>query len=216
MNVDRAAPDIGGIVTAIVFVFVVLVAWWLLLARAIIRRPLLALPVAVFVGLVVLVGMHDAQALVIYALVLLGVWRLAHRSSFERLLGRRLRSVWVRWWRYERRWRSTMAMSGLTKRYRLRDHTPLLRRVISTRCCDRVLVRLLRGQCTEDYERAAPELAHAFGARSCRVREARPARLWLEFTTADPLTETVQALPVPEQVDLQAVPVGLQEDGQPW
>src|SRR3954466_164075 len=120
MKVDQAAPDVGGIVATVVLVIVVLLAWWLVLAWAIIRRPLLALPVAVFVGLVVLVGMHDAQALVIYALVLLGVWRLAHRSSFERLLGRRLRSVWVRWWRYERRWRSTMAMSGLTKRYRLR------------------------------------------------------------------------------------------------
>ena len=77
-------------------------------------------------------------------------------------------------------------------------------------------VRLLQGQCTEDFERAAPELAHSFGATSCRVREQRPARLWLEFTTSDPLAEAVPALPIPEQVDLQAVAIGRREDGQLW
>jgi S-DNA-T family DNA segregation ATPase FtsK/SpoIIIE len=40
--------------------------------------------------------------------------------------------------------------------------------------------------------------------------------VWLEFTTNDPLTETVPALPVSETVDLEAVAVGLQEDGEPW
>jgi S-DNA-T family DNA segregation ATPase FtsK/SpoIIIE len=79
-----------------------------------------------------------------------------------------------------------------------------------------VLVRLLLGQCTEDYERAAPELAHSFGAGSCRVREDRPGRVWLEFATADPLRETVPALPVAENVDLEAVAIGRREDGEPW
>jgi len=91
------APPIGGLVRAIVIVLVVLFAGWLLLAWAVIKRPILALPVAAFTGLVVLVGMHDAQALAIYALVVLGVWRLAHKASFERLVGRRVRTGWVRW-----------------------------------------------------------------------------------------------------------------------
>jgi hypothetical protein len=29
------------------------------------------------------------------------------------VVGWRVRSGWVRWWVYERRWRSTMLMSGL-------------------------------------------------------------------------------------------------------
>jgi len=217
VKVDQAAPDIGGIVNTIVIVVVVLVAGWLLLAWAIIKRPLLALPVAAFAGLVVLVGMHDAQALTIYALVGLLVWRRAHRASFQRLVGRRLRSGWRRWWVYERRWRSTMTLSGLGKRMRLRrDAVPRIEKVTSTRWGDRVLVRLLLGQCTEDFERAAPELAHSFGASSCRVREDRPARLWLEFSTRDPLREPVPALPVCEDVDLEAVAIGRREDGEPW
>jgi S-DNA-T family DNA segregation ATPase FtsK/SpoIIIE len=217
VKVDQAAPDIGGIVNTIIIVVVVLVAGWLLLAWAIIKRPLLALPVAAFTGLVVLVGMHDAQALAIYALVGLWIWRRAHRDSFDRLVGRRARSGWRRWWVYERRWRSTMTLSGLGKRMRLRrDVVPRIEKVTSTRWGDRVLVRLLLGQCTEDYERDAPELAHSFGASSCRVREERPGRVWLEFTTRDPLREPVPALPVSEDVDLEAVPIGRREDGEPW
>jgi S-DNA-T family DNA segregation ATPase FtsK/SpoIIIE len=216
MKINQAAPGIGGIVNAIVIVVVVLLVGWLLLAWAIVKRPVLALPVAAFTGLVVLVGMHDAQALVIYLLVGLWIWRRAHKSSFDRVVGRRARTGWRRSWVYERRWRSAMMLSGLGKRVRLRDAVPKIRRVTSTPWSDRVLVQLLLGQCTEDYERAAPELAHSFGAGSCRVREDRPGRVWLEFTTADPLRETVPALPVPESVDLEAVAIGRQENGEPW
>jgi S-DNA-T family DNA segregation ATPase FtsK/SpoIIIE len=109
-----------------------------------------------------------------------------------------------------------MTMSGLSKRYHFRESVPVIRRVRSTAWCDRVLIRPATGQCTEDVERVAPELAHSFRARSCRVREHRPGRLWLEFATGDPLTEIVPALPVPEKVDLEAVAIGRQEDGEPW
>jgi len=216
MNVGQVAPDIGGIVRAIVIVVVVLFFGWLLLAWAVVKRPLLALPIAAFTALVLLVGMHDAQALAIYLLGALWIWRRAHRASFDRLVGRRMRSGWVRWWVYERRWRNTMLLSGLGKRTRVREAVPKIQTVTSTRWGDRVLVRMLLGQCTEDYERAAPELAHSFGAASCRVREDRPGRVWLEFTTRDPLRETVPALPVAENVDLEAVPIGMQENGEPW
>jgi S-DNA-T family DNA segregation ATPase FtsK/SpoIIIE len=109
-----------------------------------------------------------------------------------------------------------MMLSGLGKRYRLDDVVPQIRTVYSTAWGDRVLIGLVLGQCTEDVERVAPELAHSFGARACRVREDRPGRLWLEFATRDPLTHVVAALAVPEVVDLHAVAVGLQENGERW
>jgi S-DNA-T family DNA segregation ATPase FtsK/SpoIIIE len=193
-----AAPPIGGMVRAIVIVVVVLVVGWLLLAWAVLKRPIVAIPVALFTALMLLVGMHDAQALVIYLLGALWVWRLGHRDSFDRVLGRRVRSGWRRWWVYERRWRATMLHCGLGRRGPLRDAAPKIDRVRSNRWCDRVRVRLLLGQCTEDYERAALGLAHSFGAIACRVREDRPGRVWLQFTTSDPLTETLPALPVGE------------------
>jgi S-DNA-T family DNA segregation ATPase FtsK/SpoIIIE len=211
-----AAPPIGGMGRTVVIVVVVLLVGWLLLAWAVLKRPILAVPVVLFTALALLVGMHDAQALVIYLLAGLWIWRLAHCDSFDRILGRRVRGWWRRWWVYERRWRATMLHSGLGRRGALRDAAPKVDRVRSNRWCDRVRVRLLLGQCTEDYERAAPGLAHSFGAIACRVKEDRPGRLWLQFTSADPLTETVPALPVSEDVDLEAVPVGRQEDGEPW
>jgi S-DNA-T family DNA segregation ATPase FtsK/SpoIIIE len=189
---------------------------WLLLAWAVVKRPILGLAVAAFTGLVLLVGMHDAQALAIYLLVGLLVWRRAHRASFDRIVGRRVRGPWVRWWTYERRWHNAMTLSGLGKRTRAREAVPKISKVTSTLWGDRVLVRLLLGQCTEDFERAAPQLAHSFGASSCRVREHGPGRVWLEFTTADPLVELVPALPVPETVDLAAVAIGRREDGEAW
>ena len=51
------APPIGGIVRAAV----VVVAGWLLLAWAVVKRSILGVPVAIFAVLVALVGMHDAQ-----------------------------------------------------------------------------------------------------------------------------------------------------------
>jgi S-DNA-T family DNA segregation ATPase FtsK/SpoIIIE len=211
-----AAPPIGGMVRTIVIVVVMLLVGWLLLAWAVLKRPILAIPVAMFTALVLLVGMHDAQALAIYAVVGLWIWRRAHRDSFDRVVGRWMRGRWRRWWVYERRWRATMLHCGLGRRGALRDAAPKIDRVRSNRWCDRVRVRLLLGQCTDDYEQAAPGLAHSFGAIACRVKEDRPGRLWLQFTSADPLIETVPALPVSEDVDLEAVPIGRQEDGEPW
>ena len=112
MNGGQVVPDISGIVRAIIVVVVVLFFGWLLLAWAVVKRPILALPVAAFIGLVLLVGMHDAQALAIYLVVALLVWRRAHRASFDRIVGCRLRGPWVRWWVYERRWHNALAYSG--------------------------------------------------------------------------------------------------------
>lgn len=210
---QRRPPGLGD---ALVGLLVVLVAWWLVVIWALIRRPILSVPVAAAGGLVAWLGAHDASALVIYVLVAHGGWRLAHKASFQRLVGRRFRASWRRLWVYERRWRSTMVLSGLGKRYRLRECVPSIRRVESSEWRDRVQIRLVAGQCTEDVERVAPELAHSFGAEVCRVREHRPGRIWLDFRVRDPLTQVIPALPVPETVDLRSVQVGRQEDGEPW
>ncbi len=214
--VARRQPPPRDLAGVFVFLAVALVAGWLLVVWAVVKRPILSVPIAAYVGLVVWLGEHDAQALVLWALLTLAVWRLAHKHSFQRLVGRPLRASWRRLWVYERRWRSTLVLCGLGKRYRLRESVPRIRRVQSSAWRDRVLIRLVAGQCTEDVERVAPELAHSFDAEVCRVREHRPGRLWLDFRVRDPLVEVIPALPVPDTVDLMSVQVGLQEDGEPW
>jgi S-DNA-T family DNA segregation ATPase FtsK/SpoIIIE len=74
------------------------------------------------------------------------------------------------------------------------------------------------GQQPTDWERRSDALAHAFGARSCRVElvPGRPGYLHLNFGRQDRLIDIVNPLPIPEQVDLAAVPVGVTEDGETW
>jgi len=182
----------------------------------IVRRPMLSLPMAGMASLSWWTSSELATGWAIFVAVGLLVWRLAHRRSFSWAIGRGARTGWRRLWIYELRWRAVMTMSGLAKRYRDSEAVPRLRKVVSTPWCDRVLIRLLVGQCTEDVERVAPELAHSFGARDCRVYEHRPGWLWLELPTRDPLTAVIPALPVPEDADPSAIVVGLREDGEPW
>jgi DNA segregation ATPase FtsK/SpoIIIE, S-DNA-T family len=212
---QRPAPT-TGLADALMFVVIALVERCLAVVWALVRRPVLSVPAAVYMGLVLWLGARVVHGLLACAVLVVVVWRLAHRDSFQRFVWAPLRSTWRQLWVYERRWRSTMILSGLGKRYRLHDVVPRVCRVRSTAWGDRVLIGLVLGQCTEDVERVAAELAHSFGARACRVREDRPGRLWLEFATRDPLTEVVPALAVAEVVDLHAVAVGLRDDGEPW
>ncbi|MBV9030569.1 MAG: hypothetical protein JO364_09715 [Pseudonocardiales bacterium] len=65
----------------------------------------------------------------------------------------------------------------------------------------------------------APELAHSFGARSCRVRVDKPRRIWLDLIHTDPLAPPVRvpALVDPgPAVDLARVVIGRTETGRPW
>ena len=159
----------------------------------IVKRPIVSLPIAVYIGLAMWLGVHDAQAVMIYVLVLLVLWRLVHRPSFERTVGGRLRSSWRRLWVYDRRWHMTMVLSGLGYRSRLYRRVPRIRSVRSASGFDRVRVRLLPGQCMEDVERAAPRLAQSFGARYCLVREDRPRHVVLVFATGVSPPETPQS-----------------------
>jgi DNA segregation ATPase FtsK/SpoIIIE, S-DNA-T family len=212
---QRPAPT-TGLADALMFVVIALVERCLAVVWALVRRPIVSVAVAVFVGVALWRGLAVASGLLACGLVVLALWRMAHERSFQRLVGASLRCSWRRLWVYERRWRSTMILSGLGKRDGPREMVPQIRTVHSTPWGDRVLIGLVLGQCTEDVERVAPELAHSFGARACRVWEDRPGRLWLDFATRDPLIGVVRALAVPDVVDLHAVAVGLQEDGEPW
>ena len=60
--VARRQPPPRDLADALVAVAIALVAGWLLLAWAVVKRPILSVPVAVYAGLVVWLGAHDAQA----------------------------------------------------------------------------------------------------------------------------------------------------------
>ena len=115
------------------------------LARACWRHPVAAtLTTAVLVIQTAFGSPGLAIALILTALVLL-VWRNAHPHSYSRLVATPARS----WWRgrvYAVRWHGVMSVIGLAVRYETRQVMPRLITVSATRCVDRVVVRLVRGQ----------------------------------------------------------------------
>ena len=185
------------------------------LGRACWRHPVAAaLTTAVLVIQTAFGSPGLAIALILTALVLL-VWRNAHPHSYSRLVATPARS----WWRgrvYAVRWHGVMSVTGLAVRYETGEVMPRLITVSSTRCVDRVVVRLVRGQSPDDVADASDGIAHGLRVCSCRVRVSRPGFVILELVRQDRLAEVIPALPTPEEADLQALPVGRTEDGSVW
>ena len=109
-----------------------------------------------------------------------------------------------------------MTLAGLAPSYRGRVLVPVLAGVHAAGAVDLVTVRLVTGQSPEAFADRTVNLAHAFGAQLCRVRDARPGAVTLEFVRSDTLADPIGALPVGPVVNLAALPVGRCEDGTPW
>jgi S-DNA-T family DNA segregation ATPase FtsK/SpoIIIE len=93
---------------------------------------------------------------------------------------------------------------------------PVLGGVHRAGAVDLVRAGLVTGQAPADFEARAENLAHAFGARLCRIRAAAPGVVVLELVQADTLADPIDALPVTGEVDLAGLPLGRCEDGSPW
>ncbi|WP_246178306.1 FtsK/SpoIIIE domain-containing protein [Actinomadura decatromicini] len=179
-------------------------------------------PVSVLAGLAWLgyrFGWTVPALLLALVAVGLAVWAVADRPSFVRWVARPARARWRLILVYRRDWQPVLVTAGLTKVHKGREYLPSLVRVRCGPTSDRVLVRMLKGQAPDAWERVSANLAHGFGASLVRVRDGdRPGRIWLEFVRRDALAEPIPALPIldPSDVDLSALPIGRQEDGSPW
>jgi S-DNA-T family DNA segregation ATPase FtsK/SpoIIIE len=148
----------------------------------------------------------------VFALISL---RLLRPDWFTRFVADPSRDRWRHWF-YRRHWQAAMTLAGLAPTYRSRVLLPVLAGVRALGTVDVVRVRLVTGQAPDDFADRAENLAHAFGAQLCRVREAGPGMVLLEFVRADTLADPIPALPVDPYVDLAALPVGRCENGAPW
>lgn len=206
-----ASPILAVAVVGWLVVFIVRKLW---------RYPLAMLGAAVVSGLGV--GVAWWAPVVVFSGIgaVLGLWAWAHRDSFDRTAVRQVRSEWRRAVVYAVGWKRTMPFCDLTKRAKRTVYYPRIRRVRADAWRDRVSVKLLRGQAPSTYAARAEELAHSFGARSCRVRVDRPRRIWLDFLHTDPLAQPIllPALPVDSVcgVDLRRVVIGRTETGRAW
>jgi S-DNA-T family DNA segregation ATPase FtsK/SpoIIIE len=189
-----------------------------LLGRAIwfvISHPLLDL----MAGLVLLdylnlgwPGLAGTAAIIALALVAL---RLAWPQLFTRFVAAPVRDGWRSWY-YRRRWRAVMTIIGLAPLYQGRVLLPVLTNVRAGGSVDRVTVKLVSGQSPAGFADRADGIAHGLGVHLCRVRPIAPGLIVLELVRRDALATPIAALPIPEHVDLAAVPVGRCEDGTPW
>jgi DNA segregation ATPase FtsK/SpoIIIE, S-DNA-T family len=157
-------------------------------------------------------GLAGTAALIILVLV---VVRLVWPDLFTRFVATPVRDG-VRSWYYRRRWQAVMTITGLAPLYRGRVLLPVLASVAAGRSVDRVTVKLVSGQSPEVFADRAEAIAHGLGAHLCRIRPVAPGLIVLELVRRDTLAAPVAALPIPESVDLAAVPVGRCEDGTPW
>jgi S-DNA-T family DNA segregation ATPase FtsK/SpoIIIE len=84
---------------------------------------------------------------------------------------------------------------------------PVLDQVRRTGAVDLVRVGLVTEQAPADFADKSENLAHAFGARLCRVRDLAPGVLVLELVRMDTLADPIPALPIAGVVDLAGLPV---------
>lgn len=142
------------------------------------------------------------------------LWWHLHPASLRLLLTDPVRAWWRRLACYRWRWTAAMTTCGLAVSFGGNRYTPHLVRVRANPVADRVTVRLLPGQTPDDYARVAPRLAYTFRVLDTRVQTtARPDRVVLVMLRRDPLAHLVAPLPVPDVADLDALALGMAEDG---
>lgn len=197
----------------LIVLFIFLWPFWLI--WRIMRRRVLAAPAVLFVALSITFGTGNALALMSYLLVALVIWRYAHQESYNDYFWRFFRSSWRRWRVYDKHWKKVMRRLYLTDHQHMRTIYPKVIKVRCNKIQDRVLVDFLRSQDPDDFRTYSTNLAHAFGAQMCYVRDDESGRCWLEFPRGKTLQEEVSALPIPDVPDLNNVEIGIYEDGSP-
>ncbi|MEV7013641.1 FtsK/SpoIIIE domain-containing protein [Streptosporangium sp. NPDC051022] len=180
------------------------------------RHPIASAVVAVPGVIWIVYGWPYGLGVVALVLIAPTGWALVHRASFLRLIGWRLLAWWRLVWVYRRHWQPVMLISGLGRHVSGRDYLPRLVAVRCTSWADLVTVKILTGQAVTDWADRTEQLAHGFGAASCRVTIARSGRLLLTFPRRDPLAVPLSAVPIPATGSVGPVEIGRCEDGAPW
>lgn len=205
------------------------------------QQPFVAVPLVVFGGaaggLMYVFGPASGGiafgVLVFVFVVQLVGWRLATPVMFTQLVGQPAKNAWRRLWTY-RTWRHVMIGCGVYKRHIGSDGepgrrllTPTILRVESGAWRDMLLIRLRKGQNPAhlEDEDVIGAIRHEFDALAVRIRvekaregtkKEKRTKLWVEVMTDDPLNHVLAPFPVPEEVDLEAVPVGIRDTGETW
>lgn len=198
-----------------------MVCWWackaiVLLVVVACRYWWLTGPALLLAGLWARFGWPGPLAALVIVAGTLAGWWAADRASFDRWVRLRMLGRWRRFW-YRRRWWSAMATAGLVVGFDGHELLPVLKKVTAGHGVDVLLVRMVTGQIPEDFSAKAERFAHTFGVAGVRVRpHQRPGWVYLTMVRRDPLGGLVAPLPVAEEPDYRALPLGVREDGKPY
>ena len=138
--------------------------------------------------------------------------------SFDRRRGGCCGAAWRSAWTYGLRWRASMMFAGLGGRF---DHDEWIPRVVRVRAG-----RYAIGSPCGWWWASSPRTGNAAPTPwptpsgpapvGSSLVPGRPGYLNLNLGRQDRLIDVVDPLPIPERVDLDAVPVGVTEDGETW
>lgn len=181
----------------------------------VVRHPMLDAGCALLVFAWLKLGWPGLVAIVCFAVAALVLVYLLWPDWFTRHIVQASRDWW-RCWFYRRRWTAALTVAGLAPSYRGRVLVPVIVGVRAAGAVDLVTVRLVTGQAPQAFADRTQNLAHALGAQLCRVRDARPGLVTLEFVRSDTLAAPIHALPIEPMVNLAGLPLGRCEDGTPW
>ncbi|MGS2644358.1 FtsK/SpoIIIE domain-containing protein [Streptosporangium sp. LJ11] len=200
-------------------IFTITIFLWRLLVgviRLVWRHPVIVTLLAVPAVLGLLYGWEFAVVPLAVLVLNTTLWALLDRASFLRWVGWRLLAWWRLVWIYRRHWQPVMIISGLGRHLQGRDYLPHLVRIRCTSWADVVTVKMISGQSVKDWSDRIENLAHGFGASSCRVAIVRAGRLQLTFPRRDPLAVPLPAVPLPVIASVGPVEIGTCEDGHPY
>ncbi|WP_181698789.1 hypothetical protein [Nocardia sp. GTS18] len=120
------------------------------------------------------------------------LWRASSPQTFERWLTGRIRSRWMTWFRYRRRWATVMAACQLTKTDNNdRVIVPALAGVRIGESLDVVKAKMLPGHSPSDWENRVEHLAHAFGTRHAQAAIVGASLVEITFRRSDSLAAPI-------------------------
>jgi S-DNA-T family DNA segregation ATPase FtsK/SpoIIIE len=158
--------------------------------------PMISVPIGAAVAAWVLVSRVLGVVVAGASVAGIMLWRWKCPEMFQRWITIRARHRFLRWWRYRRRWAKRLQACSLTV---TQDDSTIVPRLVTAEigdAVDRLRVRMLPGQCPDDYASRVDRIAHTFGAQSCRAVVAGPALMEIVLRQQDSLAETIDLPPL--------------------
>ncbi|MBN9158406.1 FtsK/SpoIIIE domain-containing protein [Microbacterium sp.] len=183
-------------------------AWWAVLF------PVFSAPVIAAVWAWISFGWEAGASAALVGIVALALWWYLHPASFRAVVHTRIRARYRRS-RYRHGWAAVCALNGLAPTL---DGTPLIPRLRKIRIhpsVDVLTVQMIAGQTLADWTRLCDALAHGWRAQTVTATTPAPGWIVLTVRTRDHLATPIP-LPAPAATDLEAVTIGVTEDGMPW